>query len=454
MEDDAPSSDTSPSVSSRQPAPLTTQFIGFDEILPAGNAPKTPLAHSIMASGGGPRAHIATGIRRIADAWAKNRTRLSVRKIVLTVACFGTALYFLSPTLFFTYSERAITNAPLVTLRPPIPGTVGTIVPRVGQEVSEGSSIATVTNLVWDPSPVREIDQRLRGAQARLGAASDEMAGLKQVRDRLYQEYDLWRRSMVHAADLQIDEAQQHLEAAQARVEAAQTNLARYEQMDSLELVSQQRFTDIKRDYAVAVRDHLAAQSALDQAKQQREIMGSGITLGQNDEPPSLQRMHEIDIHLATLTAALTAAQGDIAVLQEQRQEVLRQRDRETQTVLQSPVRGVVWRVFARAGEAVSSHSEIVGILDCDRLGVTAIFNQRHVAAIVPGRRVSVRLIGIAKRRWGRITQVNGYYKSDDREAEAIALKPDDDASVIVWVTLDEPLPDCWVGLKATVRLE
>jgi hypothetical protein len=72
----------------------------------------------------------------------------------------------------------------------------------------------------------------------------------------------------------------------------------------------------------------------------------------------------------------------------------------------------------------------------------------------VPDRRVSVKLIGIDQRLWGRITRVNGYYRADDREAEAIALPPDDDASVMVWVTLDEPLANCWVGLKATVRLE
>jgi multidrug resistance efflux pump len=458
MGEDVTSADRSTSAPMPPTVPAEAELIGFDEIPPADDATEnTALREAAPSDGGLWRdwgAQIADGVRKILDIWAANRQRISTFKIVLTVSCFVAAAYLLAPTLFFTYSERAVTNAPTVTLRPPIPGTVDAIIARVGEEVSEGSAVATVNNLVWDPSPVLEIDQRLRGAQARVEASSDEIAGLTQVRDQLHQDYETWRGSMTRTADLQIEEAQQHLEAAQARVVAAQTNLERYSQLESLALVSQQRLTDIRRDYSVAIRDQLAAQSTLQQAKEQRETMGFGVTLGQNDEPPSLQRMHEVDILLATQKANLAAAQVDVKTLQGQRQEVLRQRDRETQAVLQSPVRGQVWRIFARPGEAVSSHSEVASILDCDRLGITAIFNQRHVAAILPGRRVSVRLVGITKRLWGRVAYVNGYYKSDDREAEAIALKPEDDASVMVWVTLDEPLADCWVGLKATVRLD
>jgi multidrug resistance efflux pump len=447
-----------PSARVPRPESVAVQFIGFDDAPARATGPAPFAAWHEPAIGENPRVlgspWVVSTINNIADLYARNLRRLSFWKLGLTLGCFAAASYFLGPALFFTYSERAITNAPMVTLRPPIPGNVDTIVPRIGQEIDQDSLIATVKNPVWDPAPVLEIDQRLRGARARVEAATSEMTGLKQLRAQLLKDYDTWRGSMTRTADLQIDEAQQHLQAAQARLDAAKTNLDRYAELATLALVSWQRFTDIKRDYAVALRDQSAAMAALQQANQQRETIKSGITLGPSDEPPSLQRMHEIDIHLATESAALAAAQGDVATLQTQREEVLRQRDRETQADLRSPVRGVVWRIYARPGETVSSHSEVASVLDCDRLGITAIFNQRHVSDVVPDRRVSVKLIGISTRLWGRIARVNGYYRADDREAEAIALRPDDDASVIVWVTLDEPLAECWVGLKATVRLE
>jgi multidrug resistance efflux pump len=270
--------------------------------------------------------------------------RVSAWKLMLTLGCLAGAVYFLGPAMIFTYSERAITNAPTVTLRPPIQGTVDTIAPRVGQEVDEDSVIATVKNPALDPAPVLEIDQRLRSARARIEAANAEMTGLKQLRDCLYKDYETWRGSMTRSADLQIDEAQQRLDAAQARLEAAKTNLDRYNQLASLALLSWQRLTDIKRDYAVALRDEAATEAALQQARQQRETIKSGITLGESDEPPSLQRMHEIDIHLAEEAATLTAAQGDVSTLQLQREQVLQQRAKETRAELHSPVRGVVWR--------------------------------------------------------------------------------------------------------------
>ena len=451
MSDDVNAAGIRPPV--RPPRTESVAANGFDDksITHRGTWRRLAARHKLS---GLSSARLAAAVQSIADIYVRNLKRVSVWKLALTLACFAAAIYFLGPALIFTYSERAITNAPTVTLRPPIQGTVDTIVSRVGQEVDEDSLIATIKNPAWDPAPVLEIDQRLRAAQGRIEAANDEMTSLKKLREGLYKDYETWRVSMTRSADLQIDEAQQRLEAAQARLEAAKTNLDRYNQLASLALVSWQRLTDIRRDYAVALRDQAAAQAALQQTKQQRETIKSGITLGESDEPPSLQRMHEIDIHLAEEGAALAAAQGDLSTLRSQREEVLRQRDKETRAELRSPVRGVVWRLYARPGETVSSHSEIASVLDCNRLGITAIFNQRHVSAIVPDRRVSVTLIGIGKRLWGRITRVNGYYRADDREAEAIALRPDDDASVIAWVTLDEPLANCWVGLKATVRLE
>lgn len=434
--------------------PNVPQFIGFDD------PPDTARDVFLRRAWSRARDYSARAARR----WSQRRPaarlpgiahQLSSWKTLLTIACFVGAAYLIGPRLFYTYSEHAVTNAPLITLAPPLAGTIQSIAPRIGQAVSEGDVVATVSNPVWDPTPVLEIEQRLRAAQARAEAAEKEIAGLKRLRDRLQRDYDAWHRSIGAVAELQVAEAQQRLDAAQARFKAAQINLSRYDRLANLQLVNLQRLTDIRRDYQVAQRDVLAAQATVDQAKQQQQTVTKiGITLGANDRPPTLQRIDEIDIHLATQSAVLAAAEGDVKTLEKQRGERLQQRERETREVLRSPVHGRVWQIFARPGEAVPANARVANILDCDHLGVTAIFNQRHIEGIVPDRRISVRLVGIGKRLWGRIARVNGYYKSDEHAAEAIALKPDEDASVIVWIALDKPLANCWVGLKAVARLE
>lgn len=392
---------------------------------------------------------------KIKDALApldRLRARTSPRKAALALACFVAAIYLLGPRLFFTESERAVTNAPLVTLRPEFFGTVQSVA-AVGATLDAGAAIATVTNAAWDPSQLLEVERRLRDAQARQETAEQELSRLRGLRDRLQVQYDVWQRSMSASAALQVSEAEEQLQAAQARLGAAQTNLARYDGLASNALVSLQRLTDIRRDYAVAVRDARAASAAVLVAQQAQETIKAGISLGSNDRPPTLQLMNEIDIHLATESAAQEAAQGDVKTYQAQREEMLRLREQQTHIVLKSPVQGAVWRVFAHPGDAVAAHSPVASLVDCERLGVTAIFGQRHVEAIVPGRRVSVQLVGIDKTLSGHIARVNGYYQSDDREAEAVALKPDETPSVIAWVTLDKPLSGCWIGLEATVRL-
>jgi multidrug resistance efflux pump len=342
----------------------------------------------------------------------------------------------------------------VITLAPALPGAIASIVPRVGARVSQGDAVAVVTNPMWDPTPMLDIDQRVRGTQSRVDAAAEEIAALTAIRAHLQGDYGLWRQSETHAADLEVTAESERLAAAQARLAAAQIDLARYDGLAPLALVNHQRLTDVRRDHDVAQHDVAAAQAALEEAEQRRQtLIRGGITLGY-DRPPTLQRMDEIDIRLVTERATLASAQVDVRMLQQQRSERLDQRERETRQVLRSPVQGVVWRVFARPSEAVEAHSPVLNILDCNRLGISATFNQRYIERIVPDRAVAVRLVGIRGQFSGHIAWVGGYYKADDRQANAIELKPDDNAPVIAWVTLDEPPANCWVGLRATVRLE
>jgi multidrug resistance efflux pump len=433
--------------------PPVSRFVGL------GDATATDLSRSAANSDarpiGAPRRSSDRRLRATLDSWIENSRQISGWKVAITLACFVGAAYFLGPRLFFTYSEEAVTNAPLVTLAPPLPGAIASLGARVGQIVRPGDTVAIVTNPMWDPTPMLDIDQRLRGAQSRVDAAETEIGELTGIRARLRGDYDLWRESETAVTATQVTAAGERLAAAQVRLVASRTNLARYEGLAPFALVNHQRLTDVRRDYDVARHDVAAAQAGLDEAEQSRQtIVHGGITLGSNDRPPTLQRIDEIDIRLATERATLATAQVDVGMLQRQRAERLRQRDREVRQVLRSPVHGMVWRIFARRGDTIAAHSPAVKILDCRRLGVSATFNQRYIERIVPGRPVSVRLAGFSKRLSGHIAWVSGYYMADNREADAIALKPDKYAPVIAWATLDEPPADCWVGLKATVRLQ
>src|SRR5665213_2807182 len=71
--------------------------------------------------------------------------RVSVWKLTAGLACLGLAVYFLTPPFIYVESERAVTNAPILTLRTPIPGTV-TVLSGAGRQISKGEPLASVHN--------------------------------------------------------------------------------------------------------------------------------------------------------------------------------------------------------------------------------------------------------------------------------------------------------------------
>ena len=184
------------------------------------------------------------------------------------------------------------------------------------------------------------------------------------------------------------------------------------------------------------------------------EALADGILLAGNDRPSTLQRLDDIAIRLARLDATEAAAGDEVVALTRQRRDRLAQRNRETRIVLQAGSAGMMWRTFNAPGDRIAANSTVANLIDCSRSDVTGIFSQRDVSALRPGRRVHVRVAGFDEPLQGAIADVNGYYDNDTHAAEAVTMRSIDKGSVLVHVQLDETVPACLVGLRATIRLD
>lgn len=380
--------------------------------------------------------------------------RLSLLKVAAALAILAVAGVTLAPTLIYAQSDEALTNAPVATLRSAIPGIVERVAVTPGQTVAVGDLIAIVRNPLADPALVIDIDGRLRVVRSRLETAIAEAARLRVVQARLEADFDLWQDAQGVSIDLKRRQASAERQAAIARLAATAADLRRYEALKRRGFATSQRLEQAVRDRDVATEGVLSAELGIAREDQGLQAVAQGFTLGDTDRSPTRQRIDEIDIRLANLDAAAISAVTDVHALEYERVLRVAQLERESVSELRATTGGVVWRVFAGAGEQVDANAPIVNLVDSGRMVVTAVFRQRHADGLKIGRAVSIHVIGNDLARTGRIAEVSGYYASDQRVAMAVVMRPDKEATVLATIVLDDPLQSALVGLQATVRLD
>jgi multidrug resistance efflux pump len=267
-------------------------------------------------------------------------------------------------------------------------------------------------------------------------------------------DHDNWLLGMRALLETRRQQAVSGLAAARARRATAMATLRRSGDLAKVGAVNLQRLDEVMLAAVTTEQELHGAETELVKVRIESAALAHGVVLTQNDRPPTLQRLDDIAIRLARLDATEASAAREVSALVEQKQDRLRQRDRETRTRLLAASAGSVWRVFNAPGDRIAANNTVANLIDCTRPNITAIFAQRDVGALRRGRRVSVRIAGFSRPLRGLIADVNGYYDADIHAAEAVTMRPIDKGSVLVRVGLDAPVPACLVGIHATVRLE
>jgi len=387
--------------------------------------------------------------------WRRFRLRtISPVKLLIAVGCLAAAAWLLGPTLLFTESSEAVTNAPVEVVRSPIAGVVTALLTQPGQAVGKGEAIAVIFNDYWDPTALLQAENQLIEARQRLDETRREASAMRGLQVLLRENYQLWLNGMSAELAARRVQARSGLVAAHDRLETATAMLRRYGDLAKVGAVNLQRLDEVKLAAVAVGQEVNGAAAELAKIEPEAKALADGLLLTGIDRPVSLQRLDEIAIRLAQLDATQAARTGEVAALSDQQLIRERQRDRETRIELRAGSAGTVWRVFNAPGDRIAANSTVMNVIDCSRTNVTAIFSQRDVGTLRLGRRVSVHVAGFNEPLRGAIADVNGYYDNDTRAAEAVTMRAIDKGSVLVHIQTDSAVPACLVGLHATVRLD
>src|SRR5579859_148400 len=369
----------------------------------------------------------------------------------------GASIY--APEILYTASSDAIVNARIVTISAPIEGRVATAPPTEGTVVAANAPLLTIENPALDRSRLIELESDRDKAR-------NELAGLRRLSDVLDQELKgleqqvaAYQAATVSRLESVARENQAEADGLRAAATAAQHEYDRKRLLLNAGVVSAAVLDQVEQ---AALRTRAEAEHAALAAKRAAQELTSartGVYVGQdrNDVPYSQQRADELRVRQAEVAAQAAALAAHLAQFDQQIATETERTSRLSSVELRAPTAGVVWRPHVVASSAVGRETELLTLIDCSSLFVTATFSGRRFDDLRHGEPATVRVIGSDVAYAGTVVDVRAVESADREERFAAPLPKLGGRQVLAIIRLDDAQAMasgnyCNVGRKVEVR--
>ncbi len=313
--------------------------------------------------------------------------------------------------LLVTASTEAIINARLITLRAPIEGQVKALGGvGVGQELQSGSMLIDIDN----PRAERSRLDDLRRMQGELESETKGLiarrAYLESSQTLLTEQTRAFQMGRIERIEARTEELRSEMAAAGARRDEAAQSLVRAQSLVSSGTISAVALDKLKRDAVIATEAHAALGHRLAGETVELAALRDGIYVGDsyNDRPQSQQRADEVAARLNEVTALLSEREFRLAALHKDIETEQARYEARAAASISAPVRGRVWEVMTAPGETVVRGQELVRMLDCSQVMVTATVGETAYNQLRVGDPATFRFKGESTDHEGRIVSLTG----------------------------------------------
>jgi multidrug resistance efflux pump len=313
--------------------------------------------------------------------------------------------------LLETASTEAVINARLITLRAPIEGQIGPLAAvTVGSEVQPGAALVSVVNPRAERGRLDDLRRLVDELESDIKTMVVRRADLAALHKDLADQTRAFRSARLDQLEARIAELGSDTAAAEAKREEAQQALARARSLDESGSGTKVSLEKARRDATVAEQTLLALGHRRTALDVELAALRNGIYVGDsyNDRPQSLQRADDLALRLNELGADIDHRQARLALL---RTELVGEKERYSErsaASLASPVRGSVWEIMTAPGESVARGQDLVRLLDCSGLVVTATVGETAYNHLRIGDPAHFRFRGESKAFEGRIMGLTG----------------------------------------------
>lgn len=357
-----------------------------------------------------------------------------------------------------TTSAEATVNARLVTLRAPIHGTVS--IPArakgVGTEIDAGTTLINIENRRADRAPLDNLRREISGLEVEREALTRRKSQLEGLQEKLREQRDAFQNGRVEQLEARTAELTAEIAAATAKEQETESALQRAARLKENGWQTDAAFDKAERDHKVAVNTAESLRQKMVGTNVELNAARRGLFVGDsyNDIPRTAQRLDEVTQLVIELDAEIEQKSLRISQLES---ELAQEEDRfalRSTANLEAPVAGRIWEVLTSDGEQVSHGQDLMRVLDCGGVLVTAAVSEAAYNSLRIGQPATFHLRGESEEREGRIVGLHGLAAVPGNwaiEQTALAREP-------YHVTVEVPNlasgPDCHVGRTGKVTFD
>lgn len=355
-------------------------------------------------------------------------------------------------------SAEATVNARLVTLRAPIHGTVS--IPAqaedVGATIDAGAPLLKITNLRADRTEVDNLERQISGLQSEREALVRRKTQLEGLEGQLRKQRDAFQRGRVEQLEARVASLTAEIAAATAKQEETESALKRAQRLKQDGWQTQAALDKAERDHKVALNTSESLRQKLTETKVELDAARRGLFVGDsyNDIPRTAQRLDEVTQQVIDLDGQIDQKSLRTSQLQSELAKEKKQFELQSTARLTAPVPGRIWEVLTSDGEEVSQGQDLMRVLDCSGVVVTAAVSEAVYNALRIGQLATFHLRGESEEREGHVVGLHGLAAAPANlaiEQTALAREP---YHVSVEVPNLESGPDCHVGRTGKVTFK
>lgn len=293
-------------------------------------------------------------------------------------------------------SKFAVINAPVLTVRAPIDGTIVAPTPGVSEPLRRDQVLIDVRATRASRAELTRLDgevlARIRQADALREEERAAVRVLQVLQERFPLEVESERLFLLH----KIDE-----ELAIRDMQVAQWGKARRDYKRVVDLARRgtrpAHEVEDARTAVLEVQALIAASEARIAAMEvELDAIRNGLPspAGTGRRDFGHDRIDDMTLALADIRSRRRAAEGQRDAAKAQRDSLATEVDGLARFRPVAPADGVIWTASRQAGASVTNGSDLFQILDCERRFIEVIFEERAFENLPAGTEATVRLRG------------------------------------------------------------
>jgi multidrug resistance efflux pump len=386
------------------------------------------------------------------SAWQDNRRVWKAAAGLLLLAAVG---WIPVRALLQSTSTEAVVNARLISLRAPIEGQVEPAeqAVNIGTWLVPGQGVLRIVNTRAERGRLDDLRRLVDQLENERVGIAQRIVELTSLRDDLANQVRIFQDGRLRQLTERAAEMKRELAAALINRDTAAKALARIQPMASSASVTEATLEKYTKDARVTAETHAAVEHRLAAIEVELQAAQRGTFIGDtyNDRPRSSQRGDEVAQRLGELTADLREREARIFTLRKELADETKRHADNSAAELVAPVASRVWEMLTAPGESVVRGQDLVRLLDCSGIVITATVGESVYNSLHIGQSAVFHLRGEQESHAGQIVGLTGVSAAPANLAIQPSALAKESYRVTVKLTDPSQATECKIGRTGRV---